>query len=94
VDVSDPSLPEATQLSAPSAEDQVREQETMLPRRSARPRLESALVRVIATCGVVAIGVAIGAILISQSVAGWITGLVVSLVSVILSAILWSSQRL
>ncbi len=66
----------------------------MLPSRRQRPPLESAFVRVVATCGVVAIGVALGAILVSQHVAGWIVGLVTALVSVILSAILWSSRRL
>jgi hypothetical protein len=68
--------------------------ETMLPHRGGRPPLESAFVRVIATSGVVGIGVALGAILTSQNVAGWIIGLVVALVSVIVSAVLWSSQRL
>jgi hypothetical protein len=68
--------------------------ETMLPHRVGRPPLESAFVRVIATSGVVGIGVALGAILTSQNVAGWIIGLVVALVSVIVSAVLWSSQRL
>jgi hypothetical protein len=67
---------------------------SMLPKRHERPALESAFVRVIATSGVVGIGVALGAILTSQTVAGWITGLVIALVSVILSAILWSSRRL
>jgi hypothetical protein len=66
----------------------------MLPQRSERPGLESAFVRLVATGGVVGIGVALGAILVAQGVAGWITGLVVALVSVILSAILWSSRRL
>lgn len=67
---------------------------SMLPDRYQRPPLESAFVRVIATGGVVGIGVALGAILSSQNVAGWITGLVIALVSVILSALLWSSRRL
>jgi hypothetical protein len=66
----------------------------MLPERRERPPLESAIVRAIATTGVVGIGVALGAILVSQSVAGWIVGLVVAIVSVVLSAILWSSRRL
>jgi protein-S-isoprenylcysteine O-methyltransferase Ste14 len=66
----------------------------MLPERRERPALESALVRLVATAGVVGIGVALGAILTSQHVAGWIVGLVVALVAVILSAILWSSRRL
>jgi len=67
--------------------------ETMLPSRRERPPLESAFVRVVATGGVVGIGVALGAILGSQNVQGWIIGLAVALVSVIVSAILWSSRR-
>ncbi len=67
---------------------------SMLPGRRARPPLESALVRTIATGGVIGIGVALGAILVSQDVEGWIVGLVVAVVSVGLSAILWSSRRL
>ena len=66
----------------------------MLPERRGRPPLESAFVRTIATGGVIGIGVALGAILTSQNVAGWIVGLVVALVAVILSAVLWSSRRL
>lgn len=69
--------------------------DSMLPERTQRrSSLESAFVRVIATSGVVGIGVALGAILASQKVAGWIIGLVIALVSVILSAVLWSSRRL
>jgi hypothetical protein len=67
---------------------------SMLPERHERPALESAFVRVIATSGVVGIGVAFGAILGSQDVAGWTIGLVIAVVSVVLSAILWSSRRL
>jgi hypothetical protein len=63
---------------------------SMLPGRRPRAALESAFVRAIA----IGIGVALGAILVSEDVAGWTTGLVVALVSVILSAILWSSRRL
>jgi protein-S-isoprenylcysteine O-methyltransferase Ste14 len=66
----------------------------MLPERQQRPALESAFVRVVATSGIVGIGVALGAILTSQGVAGWIIGFTTALVSVILSAILWSSRRL
>jgi protein-S-isoprenylcysteine O-methyltransferase Ste14 len=67
--------------------------ETMLPSRRERPPVESAFVRVVATGGVVGIGVALGAILGSQNVQGWIIGLVVAVVSVAVSAILWSSRR-
>jgi len=73
---------------------QAEREASMLPERRGRPPLESAFVRTIATGGVIGIGVALGAILGSQDVAGWIVGLVIAIVSVVLSAILWSSQRL
>src|SRR5437763_3670079 len=61
----------------------------MLPaRESRRLGAERLLTRLIATCGIVGIGVALGAILVSSKVDGWITGLVVAVVSVVLSAIL------
>jgi hypothetical protein len=67
----------------------------MLPGRERRRTLaERLLVRLIATFGVIGIGVALGAILASNNVQGWIIGLVVAGVSVILSALLWSSQQL
>jgi hypothetical protein len=67
----------------------------MLPGRERRRLgLERFMVRLVATCGVVGIGVALGAILVSSKVQGWITGLVVAIVSVVLSAILWSSRQL
>lgn len=67
---------------------------SMLPKRRERSPIESVFVRLVATAGVVGIGVALGAILTSQNVAGWIIGLVVALVSVIVSAVLWSSRRM
>lgn len=69
--------------------------ETMLPKRR-RPRLpaETVFMRVVATAGVVGICVAIAAILGSQDVEAWIIGLVISLVSVVLAAGLWSSREL
>lgn len=67
----------------------------MLPGRERRRFIgERLIVRLVATCGVVGIGVALGAILVSSKVQGWITGLVVAGVSVVLSAILWSSRQL
>jgi len=67
----------------------------MLPERGRRRTgLERFLMRLIATGGIIGIGVAIGAIMVSSAVAGWITGLVVAAVSVLLSAILWSSRQL
>ena len=50
--------------------------------------------RLIATGGIVGIGTAIAAIMASQGVAGWILGIVVAGVSVILAAVLWSARTL
>jgi hypothetical protein len=67
----------------------------MLPGRPSRGSgLERGVVRMVATGGVIGIGVGIAAILASQHVQGWIIGLVVSTLSVILSAVLWSSRQL
>jgi hypothetical protein len=67
----------------------------MLPGRARRRfGIERLLVRLVATCGIVAIGVALGAILVSSSVQGWIIGLVISCVSVVLAGMLWSSRQL
>jgi hypothetical protein len=67
----------------------------MLPARDGRRSvLERMLVRLIATCGIIGIGVAIAAIMVSSKSQGWVVGLVVSIVSVILAALLWSSDRL
>jgi protein-S-isoprenylcysteine O-methyltransferase Ste14 len=67
----------------------------MLPHRTTRRSLvESVFVRLVATCGIVAIGVAIAAIMTSSNSEGWLIGLVVSIVSVVLAAVLWSSRRL
>jgi hypothetical protein len=74
--------------------DSQREPSTMIPARSKRTGLESLVMRVVATVGIIGIGVALGAILVGQDVDGWIVGLVVSLVSVLLAGVLWSSRRL
>jgi protein-S-isoprenylcysteine O-methyltransferase Ste14 len=67
----------------------------MLPgRERRRTALERLVVRLVATGGIIGIGVALGAILRSSNVQGWIIGLVVAIVSVVLSAILWSSRQL
>jgi hypothetical protein len=67
----------------------------MLPGRERRRLgIERLLVRLVATAGIIGIGVALAAILVSSKVQGWITGLVVAAVSVVLSAILWSSRQL
>ena len=67
---------------------------TMLPRRGGRLGIETAFMRTIATAGVVGINVAVAAILDSQNVEAWIIGLVVSTLSVVLAAILWSTREL
>jgi hypothetical protein len=68
---------------------------TMLPnRRRPRSRVERGFVRLVATAGIVGIGVLLGAILVSDKVQGWITGLVIAAVSVVLAALLWSSRQL
>ncbi len=66
----------------------------MLPERDRRPWPERLLVRLIATCGIVGIGVAIAAIMQSSHSQGWLIGLVVAIVSVVLAAVLWSSRVL
>ena len=69
--------------------------QNMVPaRRSRRTKVERGFMRVVATGGVVGIGVALGAILSHNNVAGWIIGLVVSVVSLLLAAVLWSSRQL
>ncbi len=67
----------------------------MLPRRQGRRfAIERGLVRLVATAGIIGIGVLLGAILGSNKVQGWITGLVVAILSVVLAALLWSSRQL
>jgi hypothetical protein len=67
----------------------------MLPARLRRPtKLERGSMRVLATGGIVGLATVLGAILVSQDVAGWIVGLAIGLTSVILAAILWSSRQL
>jgi len=67
---------------------------SFLPSRGERWGLESLFVRVVATGGIIGIGVALAAILDWQDVAAWIVGIVVSTVSVLLAALLWSSRTL
>lgn len=67
----------------------------MIPgRQRRRTKAERGLMRLVATGGIVGIGVVLGAILVGQNVAGWIVGLVIGLVTVILAALLWSSRQL
>ncbi|MDQ6605977.1 MAG: hypothetical protein M3Z06_05435 [Actinomycetota bacterium] len=66
----------------------------MIPAREGRPRVEAVLMRVIATAGIIGISVAIAAVMGSQHSQAWLIGLVTSIVSVVLAAVLWSSRRL
>jgi hypothetical protein len=66
----------------------------MIPARRDRLPFEAPLMRAVATAGIIGIGVVIAAIMASQHSQGWLIGLVVSAVSVVLAAILWSSRRL
>jgi hypothetical protein len=89
----EPPAPATAQPAAETAP--AAQRRNMLPGRERRRfGLERLLVRLVATTGIVGIGVALGAILASSNVQGWIIGLVVAGVSVILSAILWSSRQL
>jgi hypothetical protein len=66
----------------------------MIPARRKRLPLEAPLMRLVATVGIIGIGVDGAAIATSQNSSGWLIGLVVAIVSVVLAAILWSSRRL
>jgi hypothetical protein len=66
----------------------------MIPSGRKRLPLEAPLMRLVATGGIIGIGVVIAAIMTSQDSSGWLIGLVVSIVSVVLAAILWSSRWL
>ena len=65
-----------------------------LSEQPARQTFESVFARLVATAGIVGIGTALGAILTAANVAGWIIGLVISIVTVALAAMLWRSRRL
>ncbi|MFZ1993163.1 MAG: hypothetical protein WAU75_03570 [Solirubrobacteraceae bacterium] len=84
------------QPEAAAADDAARrDSHNMLPgRERRRSGFERLIVRLIATCGIVGIGVAIAAIMVSSKSQGWVVGLVVSIVSVVLAAVLWSSRQL
>jgi protein-S-isoprenylcysteine O-methyltransferase Ste14 len=69
----------------------------MTPSGRRRLPLEAPLMRVVTIGGIVGIGivvVVVAAIMTSQDSKGWLIGLVVSIVSVGLAALLWSSRRL
>ncbi len=67
----------------------------MIPARGRRrTKVERVSMRILATGGIIGLAVALGAILGTQDVDGWIIGLVVGLTSVILAGVLWSSRQL
>jgi hypothetical protein len=69
----------------------------MTPSGRRRLPLEAQLKHVVTTGGIVGIGivvVVVAAIMTSQDSKGWLIGLVVSIVSIGLAALLWSSRRL
>jgi hypothetical protein len=53
---------------------------------------EGLLLRLVATCGVIAIGIAIAAIMHSSGSQGWLIGLIVATVSVVMSGVIWSGR--
>ena len=88
-----PPTPEEPAASTPAPETLLAEP-FIGPRDHPRRGLESSLVRIVATCGIIGIAVALAAILGTQNISAWIIGLAVSTVSVVLAAILWSSRTL
>ncbi len=54
---------------------------------------ETLPMRIVATAGIVGIGVAVGAIFVGQHIAGWVTGLVVSVVTMVLMTVVWGTGR-
>ncbi len=87
-------VPAAESPAAVEAHERPDSHNMLPPRERRRTRAERLLVRLIATGGIVGIGVAISAIMVANGSQGWLVGLVVSIVSVVLAAILWSSRQL
>ncbi len=58
------------------------------PRRSPRVALERGMARLVAIAGIIGIGVGLGALLADHKVQGWIIGLVVAVVSLVLAVLL------
>jgi hypothetical protein len=53
---------------------------------------QSLMLRLVATLGIIGVGTALAAILGSQDIRAWVIGIVVSTLSVLLAATLWSSR--
>jgi hypothetical protein len=68
--------------------------EVNIPSRRKRLPLETPPMRGVASAGIVGIAVASAAIMSAQGVSGWLIGLVVSIVSLVLAAVLWSRSML
>lgn len=68
--------------------------EVMIPSRRKRLPFEAPLMRAVASAGIIGIAVAVAAIMSAQGSQGWLIGLAVSVVSLLLAAVLWSSRRL
>ena len=99
----DESPPAEQGRGAAAREERLRERESrraqppqgMVPgRERRRTKVERGTMRLIATGGIIGIDVVLGAVLVGQDVAGWIVGLVIGVVTVILAALLWSSRQL
>jgi hypothetical protein len=86
--------PEALPVEGDADEAAAQPRRSFIPNRAGRRAFESFFMRVVATGGIVGIGTALAAILGTQDVKAWIIGLAVSVVSVLLAAILWSSRTL
>lgn len=69
-----------------------RQPDTRVAMRDRMTMFQSSFSRFIATGGIIGIGTGLAAILASQDVDGWIIGLVVSALSVVLAAIVWSAR--
>jgi hypothetical protein len=88
----DLSTPETAEAAEASRDEPAR---NMIPARLQRStKVERASMRVLATGGIVGLATILGAILVSQDVAGWIVGLSIGLVSVLLAGVLWSSRQM
>jgi hypothetical protein len=97
-DASEPAEPDASEPWSPlptSTSPSEEPARNMIPARERRrTKLERGSMRVLATGGIIGLATILGAVLVSQDVAGWIVGLAVGLTSVILAAVLWSSRQL
>jgi hypothetical protein len=69
-----------------------RERDESVGENARTSALERVTVRVAMTLGVIGVGTALAAILGTQDVDAWIVGLVVSTLSVVLAAVLWTRR--